>query len=597
MPNRVARAKVDKLLDLEVLQQLQDGFAALTGMTVILCRRDGKILTRPSLGNPLCRLIHDRRGGTDRRCIDSALETARTIAGDDLSQTAPCWAGIDQYAAPIIVEGSSLASIVVCTNPQVCFDNLIPQKIADLAGLSLEEVEEALIRTVAMDKRQLKAAIKFLHSLATTLAQLSHREYQLKHRVSELSMLHTVASMLAGRGDLNQILQITAEQVVQVTGAGACSIRIYNAESHELQIKAVASLSDEYLRKGPVKLESSPIDLAALKGEPVYIASMTKDPRVLYTKEAEQEGLASGLAVGMIHRGEAVGVIHVYTRERYKFDKFEIEALKALASQAASAIINVRLHLEAHRDEQMDRQLKLAGEVQRRMLPSSLPKVSNLDIGAIYDPSHEVGGDFYDFIELTDGRIGLAIADVEGKGVPASLQMASLRSALRAYSSNSYNIVQIVTLTDEAFKRDTLVGEFATLFFTIIDPAAGTLEYLDAGHNPPILVRQGKPMPLQVTGPVLGIFEDPDYQARSLTLEDGDALVLYTDGVIDAMNFDQETFGMARFLTSVTKYAHMSAQQVADNILWDVRRFVGLATQSDDISLVVLKYKLSGTSI
>lgn len=591
--NRVAEAKVDKLLDLDVLQELQDGFAAITGMTVILCRRDGKVLTRPSFGNPLCRLIFEKNQASEHPCIISALEAARGITTADLTDSMSCWAGIDQYAAPIVVEGNRLATIVVCTNPRVCFESVSTEKINKAVGQDAVQIKDALSRTAKLDKRQLKAAIKFLHSLATTLAQLSHREYQLKHRVSELSMLHSIASMLAGRGDIDQILQITAEQVVDVTGADACSMRIFDAETRELQIKAVANLSDEYLCKGPVRLEDSPIDQAALTGEPVYISSMTDDPRVLYREQARQEGLASGLAVGMIHRGEAVGVIHVYTRRRYEFEKFEIEALRALVSLAASAIVNVRLHLEAHRAEQMGRQLKLAGEVQRRMLPKSPPCVPNLEIGTIYEPSQQVGGDFYDFLELPEGKIGFVIADVAGKGVPASLQMASLRSALRAYGQNDYGLVKIVTLTDEAFKRDTLMGEFATLCFAIIDPAAGTVEYLDAGHNPPILVRDGRVSQLEVTGPALGIFHQPDYQARTLDLRDGDMIVLYTDGVIDAMNFDHNTFGLKRLLTSVEKYADLGAQLVADNILWDVRRFVGLATQSDDISMVVVKYESS----
>ncbi len=589
--SQAEQVRLEDLIDLDVLQRLQDGFAAMTGMSVMLCRRDGKILTRPSFGNRICRLMFERERGKHRRCLVSAVDKARQVASNDSDHRSQCFVGVDQYAAPIVVDGHRLATIVVCGNPNSCETDPSKARMAKLAGVGRAELDRLLDHTVKMDGRQLEAAIRFLHSLATALAQSSHREYELKRRVRELGMVHAVASMFAGRADLNEILQITAAQVVALMNVRACSIRTYNNDTRELQIRAVANLSKEYLHKGPVRLELSQIDQAALKGEPVQIISMARDPRVIYKREARREGLASGLAVGMIYRGQAVGVIHVYTATRHRFDRFEIEALKAIASQAASAVINAELHMEAHRAEMMDRQMKLAGEVQRRMLPQSAPRVPNLAIGMIYEPTYEIGGDFYDFIRMADGRTAVAIADIAGKGMPASLQMASLRSALRVHCSSGRTAREIIEETNRVFVRDTLTGEFATVFFGVIDPQTGVLEYLDAGHNPPFLVRRGRIEPLQVTGPVVGIFENAKFESRQIRLREGDALVLYTDGIIEAMNFDHEQFGLDRFRRSIRKFAKLRVQAMAENILWDVRRFVGLAPQSDDTTLVVVRYR------
>jgi len=192
---------------------------------------------------------------------------------------------------------------------------------------------------------------------------------------------------------------------------------------------------------------------------------------------------------------------------------------------------------------------------------------------------------------MADCRTAVAIADIAGKGMPASLQMASLRSALRVHCSSGRTAREIIEETNRVFVRDTLTGEFATVFFGVIDPQTGVLEYLDAGHNPPFLVRRGRIEPLQVTGPVVGIFENAKFESRQIRLREGDALVLYTDGIIEAMNFDHEQFGLDRFRRSIRKFAKLRVQAMAENILWDVRRFVGLAPQSDDTTLVVVRYR------
>jgi ligand-binding sensor protein len=360
------------LLDVKVLQDLQEGFAALTGYSMVFCRPDGEAMTRPSMGNKLCRKLHERDQAR-RHCLDSMLAAAKTVARMDPPKPFYCLAGTHIFASPIEVEDQRVATIVVCSDPCQCLKNETVDQIAMASGLPETEVEKLLHDGKAHpEEEQIDATLQILQSLATTLAQLSLRETQLRHRLNELTILHNLTSLLAGRSDLDQILKITARQVVQVVHGKGCSIRIYNPETRELHIKAVANLSDEYLQKGKLKLQDSPIDQSALEGRPVHIENMLTDPRVIYKKQAEQEGLASGLAVGMIYRGQGVGVIHIYSSEPHVYDRFEVECLKAIASQAASAIINAQLYQESLEAERMQRQLKLAAEVQRRMICMTL---------------------------------------------------------------------------------------------------------------------------------------------------------------------------------------------------------------------------------
>ncbi len=590
MPDTREQIKVDELLNLNVLQNLQDGFAELTGMTVLICRRDGKVLTNPSLGNPLAKVICKTPQGR-KNLIEAALSAARVAQDNNKTITNISFAGMPLIASPIIVEGQRLATIVVASNPRYCFYQASEDAVAKITGLSPDVVKNALKNTPDIAPRQMDASIALLHSIATTLAESSSREYHLRQRISELTIMHTIASLFAGRADLREILRITANQVLKLTNAKACSIRVYNAKTKELRITAVANLSEDYLRKGPLKLKDSPIDQEALSGKPVYIRNMQTDPRVVYKEQAAREGLVSGLAVGMIYRGRAVGVIHLYTAQERTFEKTEIETIKAIASQAASAVINARLFREALEAERMQRQLKMAAEVQRRMVPKVPPKFEEISIGAIYEPTYLVGGDFYDFIELNGNRLAVAIADVAGKGVPASLQMASLRSTLRAYVDRADTVTELIKQTDMAFRRDCMLGEFATLMFGVIDPNKDEFTYINAGHNPAMFVRGNKIRHLRVTGPALAVFENPEFEEDCIKLKAGDKIVLYTDGMVDAMNFQQETFGLERFEASIKKHINLPPEQAVKNVLWDLRRFTGLATQSDDLTLVIIAYK------
>ena len=201
----------------------------------------------------------------------------------------------------------------------------------------------------------------------------------------------------------------------------------------------------------------------------------------------------------------------------------------------------------------------------------------------------EVSGDFYDFIELDEGHLGITIADVVGKGVPASLMMASLRSALRTYAEGIYDLDQVMARTNRHLYRDTLSGEFATVFYGVIAPDARRLTYCNAGHDPPLLLRDGRFETLEVGGTALGILPNEQYDKGLLHLRPGDILVFYTDGLTEAMNFQDQKFTTDRLRKSILRYRQLDAQPLAHQLLWDVRRFIGLADRNDDITVVAVK--------
>ncbi len=230
----------------------------------------------------------------------------------------------------------------------------------------------------------------------------------------------------------------------------------------------------------------------------------------------------------------------------------------------------------------------MAADVQQRMIPQTPPKVRGIDLSAVYVPCFELGGDFYDFIPLEGDNTGLAIADVAGKGVPASLIMASVRAALRAHVDNVYYLYEVMRRINLMVCRDTKASEFVTLFYGVLDARTRRFTYCNAGHPPGLLLREGKVIELAGDNMVLGVDPKEEYRQSMIDLKSQDTLLLYTDGLADAMNFNQETFGRQRILEAF-KEGGPTAEVVAQNILWSLRKFVGMAKRTDDVTMIIAR--------
>jgi sigma-B regulation protein RsbU (phosphoserine phosphatase) len=231
----------------------------------------------------------------------------------------------------------------------------------------------------------------------------------------------------------------------------------------------------------------------------------------------------------------------------------------------------------------------MAVDVQQRMVPQRPPTVPGIDLAAAYVPCYELGGDLYDFVTLPGDNVGLTVADVSGKGVPASLIMASVRASLRAHVDNIYYLYEVIRRVNQMLCRDTKPGEFVSLFYGVLDAKSRRLTYCNAGHPPPLLLRDGKITELTSNNMVLGIDPNEAYEQVIIDLKKGDILLMYTDGLTDAMNFQRQTYGKRRLLEVFEKAGPDSAETVAQNILWDMRRYVGLTQRNDDVTMIVVK--------
>ncbi|MCH8891558.1 MAG: PP2C family protein-serine/threonine phosphatase, partial [Myxococcales bacterium] len=256
--------------------------------------------------------------------------------------------------------------------------------------------------------------------------------------------------------------------------------------------------------------------------------------------------------------------MRVYTDRKHAFATAETALLRSIASQATSVIINSRLYIEAAQAERYQQQFKHAGDIQRRMIPDRLPAHPKIAFAYVYEPSAEVGGDFFDFYALPESHeIGLCIADVVGKGIPAALMMASLRTAFRLYACSVVEITEIMTMINIHMTRETLISEFATMFYGVFAENGRRLSYCCAGHDPPLHWRAGRIRQLATGDFVIGVEPNESFSKKNLPLKKDDVIVFYTDGIVDASNFAGDNFGRERLSGALAKYAEGSADRIA----------------------------------
>ena len=407
-----------------------------------------------------------------------------------------------------------------------------------------------------------------------------------------LSSVRKTTRLLTGPMDLQQVLEIVVKTVCEALDMDAAGLRLLERDTGKLVLKATYGLSNAYKNKGPVTAATSELNIRALHDEVIIVDDMLSHPHFRrYHQDIVSEGIISSLSIGLLFRNKGIGILRLYSKRPREFSQSDISLAQTVAAQSAAAIVNARLYNESLKAERMKRQMRLAGEVQRHLIPEKPPSISGLDLAGIYVPCHEVGGDFYDFITLPDNRLVLAMGDIMGKGVPASLAMASLRSGLRAYAEEIDNVSELVGRANRMFCRDTEYGEFATLFCGCLDLNSSILTYCNCGHEPPVLIHGDgtQTRDLSEGGMVLGIDTNTRFDAQQVELQPGNMLVMYTDGLADAVNFQRESFGRRRVIDAALASAEMSAEQAAKNILWLMRKYTGLTRRFDDTAIVVLK--------
>lgn len=517
---------------------------------------------------------------------------------------------VDQHGRVIVQrrgEGGSL-SWTLSEEPPIAESGAgtrIPLKLPGIDAIGFIVMGPGEPALDAEARVRLEAALTLL---ARTATELCRNELELVHRIKEVQALSRMSSLLVRAAGPDKVLEVALELALDVLGLDAGSIVLLKEKAEgitgeleeDLTLQVSRHLSREWL-ESPLPLSRSRVfDALALTGQVVISEDLQNDERVLIKEQAAREGLGAALHAGLVFKGRPLGVIRLYSREPRAFGEEDKRLLASLAQQAAAALEQSRLLRFEQEEQRVQRQLQLAADVQRRMLPRSVPSLAGLDVAARYIPSFELGGDFYDFIEL-NGHLGVVVGDVVGKGIAAALLMSAVRASLRAHVQEVYDLDEVVARVNQAMCRDTRDNEFASLWYGVIDPVKLRLTYCSAGHEPPIIVRATKGrLPthadleeLIVGGMVVGVDPTQRYQRAVFDLRPGDTIVAYTDGLVDQTSVQGQRFGKKRLREAVlgafAAHPDPSAHLIAEHLLEQVRAFAGSSPRPDDKSIAVVR--------
>ncbi|HJX91801.1 MAG TPA: GAF domain-containing SpoIIE family protein phosphatase [Pyrinomonadaceae bacterium] len=414
--------------------------------------------------------------------------------------------------------------------------------------------------------------------------------------IDKLRMLLDITNKISRSLDLQEVLNLVMDTLDSLIPYDAAGIFVVQCVDKELvaqgeepctfKAEAVRGYDIDELQDLHLKLGEGFIGSVALSGEPLISHDVRNDPVYVNARDETR----SEMVAPIISNDEVIGVFDLESDELNAYSDDDLEVLKLLASHVAIIIEKVMLHEQMIEKKRLEGQLEVARQVQLELLPANDPELEGFDISAYNFPTEEVSGDYYDWVRIYDDQIGLVIADVAGKGIPAALLMVFLRASLRAATHVGYathiSMAKVNYLLWESIERN----QFITAFYGILDAANRTLSYSNAGHNPPLLIgADGQSSFIDRGEQPLGMFRETRYHEYYHTFKPGEILVLYTDGVTESLSPAGEEFGRDRLVVAARNGARLSARELIASMQRSVMDWTDGAGSNDDATFFVIK--------
>lgn len=407
-----------------------------------------------------------------------------------------------------------------------------------------------------------------------------------------LATLYEITRTLNSSLEMDDVLENVMDRVIEVTGAERGFLMLYDDQQDELVFKVARGINRSDLESPEFQVSSTIVRRVRHTRQPLLTDNAQFDERFTRGESIMVLGLRSILCVPILIKERMIGLVYVDNRLHIGlFKEQHRDLVAAFASQAGIAIENARLYQVAVEKGRMEKELQMAHDIQRGLLPSRLPVYPGYEIAADWRSAREVAGDFYDCLVLNDGRLGVVVADVSDKGAPAALFMAVASSLLRGLALASSEPEETLRQANRTILNETQSGMFVTIYYSLLAPD-GMFTGVNAGHNQPLLYRTRHDsyefMPRG--GRPLGWFADLPVERVAYQLEPGDVIVFYTDGLVEAENSRGLPFGDDRLVAAVRRMAGQSAEVIMHHIVDSMIEFRGDAPPFDDTTLVVVRY-------
>lgn len=422
------------------------------------------------------------------------------------------------------------------------------------------------------------------------LNKLVTENRQLQSAVNELKVLNDIATTISSTQPVETIIDQIVLKCIKHLRVEEGTISLLERNSQALEFHTMIRRQDSSATMVPIKLDSRLTGWMLKNRSTLLSNDIQNDERFNFLDE-HSYSFKSILCVPLMAKGDLIGYLAVFNKKNeHPFLDEDKRLLSIIGSQSAQVIETARLYEEEKALLSLQEEMKMAWSIQQKLLPSSVPHIPGLQITAINKPAKSVGGDYYDFLNFNDKRLGFCVGDITGKGMPAAMLMANLQATFRSQAAVFGDCSNCMTGTNRQLFKNTEPTKFATLFYGIMDPENGSLNYVNGGHDAPILFRKGEePRFLNSTGLLLGVVDETDYTEESISIEKDDLLLLYTDGITEAMNHDDKEYGLERLVALVKEHSEKPADQISELILTEIKHHVGGASQSDDITLMLIK--------
>jgi phosphoserine phosphatase RsbU/P len=386
--------------------------------------------------------------------------------------------------------------------------------------------------------------------------------------------------------DLEEVLSLIIDTVKSFVQYDSAAIYILETNGRDRRIRAhVHRGYNTAPMERLLKIGEGFVGWVVEKGGAVIIPDVREDTRYVRANDLS----LSEIVAPIVSNHRIIGAFNLESETLNAYKSTDLEVLTFFSSTVAISIEKALLHQERLEKRRLDSELAVARQVQRSLLPERDPEIPGFDISGVTVPCEEISGDYYDFIPFPNHQLGIVIADVSGKGVPAALIMASFRASLRAQVRNDFAIRDILRKVNYLLWESIAGYQYVTAIYGVLDPHSRRLSFADAGHNPMLLLHaDGTVEEVSCGNTVLGIFEDRQYEECFRTLHPGDILVLYTDGVTEASR-DGVEFGTAGIVDTIRKLKALPARNIARGLYAEVKEYSGQSVLDDDLTVVVIK--------
>ncbi|MDD3641938.1 MAG: SpoIIE family protein phosphatase [Candidatus Krumholzibacteria bacterium] len=422
------------------------------------------------------------------------------------------------------------------------------------------------------------------------LGRLEEENRRLKSAVEELSIINDISTAINSTLSLEKIIELIVQKCIKHLKVQQGTVTLLESGGSENQFRTIMRKADQTTGYMPLHLDTQISGWMLVNKKPLVIDDLESDDR-FRTFDSDGNLFRTLLSVPLFLKGRIIGSINVFNKHGGEpFADADKRLLSIIATQSAQVIENARLYEEEQSLMRMREELEIAYNIQTSLLPQEPPAIDGYDIAGRSIPAASVGGDYFDLIRLCDGRLFFCLGDISGKGMPAALLMSNMLATLRGQDLDGSSPSKILERSNHQMYRSTDPERFSTLLLGILDPGEHMIRYGNAGHNLPILVRGDGAVERLTTGDlVLGALDEITFHEDTVSIGPGDTLLIFSDGISEAINVEDEEFGEERICGLIADHRNGSAQRLVEEIVIAVGAHAGKMPQRDDVTMVVIK--------